>query len=337
MGESVTLKSHEPNNFQVVIVFVGAIPAPESPWWLVRNGRFKEAKRVLLRLARKDQNYNADNVIAMMQHTDEVEKRLNNGKSQRNDLSYLECFRGANLRRTEIACCIFMTQNLCGLPLVGFAAYFYRNIGFTETQSFNLTLGMHGLALLACMLSLVLIRHFGRRTIYLSGLCACICVLFIASLAGSLAESNTTLWVQASMVIMFIFVFDLTIGPVTYTIVAEIPSTRLRVNTVVLARIAYNISAVITNTIATRALNPLAWDLRGKANWIWMGTCILCLIYCWFRLPETSGLTYHELDILFEKKAPTRSFATIQKKLEDSGYFGMYDRKPSEAEAAAWR
>lgn len=138
------------------------------------------------------------------------------------------------------------------------------------------------------------------------------------------------------MVILFIFVFDLTVGPVTYTIVAEIPSTRLRVNTVVLARIAYNVSAVVTNSIATRALNPLAWDLRGKANWIWMGTCGCCLVYCWVRLPETGGLTYHELDILFEKRAPASKFAVIQKKLEESGYF-EYERKASDVETAAWR
>lgn len=321
----------------VVIVFVGAFLAPESPWWLVRNGRIDEARGVLIRLAQKDQSFNADNVIAMMQHTDEVEKQLNNGQTQRNDLSYFECFRGTNRRRTEVACMVFMIQNLSGLPLIAFAAYFYRNIGFDIKTSFNITLGMHGLAIIACLLSLVLIRHFGRRQIYLCGLAACFTVLLVASTIGSFAETQATLWGQATMVICMIFVFDLTVGPVTYSLVAEMPSTRLRVNTVVLARVSYNLCAIVTNAINTRALNPLAWNLHGKANWIWTGACLVCFVYCWFRLPETKGLTYHELDILFEKRAPARKFGSIQKKLDETGYFELYDQRPSVAEQAAWR
>jgi SP family general alpha glucoside:H+ symporter-like MFS transporter len=138
------------------------------------------------------------------------------------------------------------------------------------------------------------------------------------------------------LVIIFIFCFDATVGPVTYTLVGELPSTRLRVNTIVLARISYNISGMITNFINLRALNPLAWNLQGKSNWIWAGTCLACLVYCWFRLPETKGLTYHELDILFEKKANARKFASIQRRLDETGYFGFYDHRASSSEAA-WR
>lgn len=270
----------------------------------------------------------------MMRHTDEVEKQLNNGKAERNDLSYLECFRGTNLRRTEIACMIFMTQNMCGLPLISFAAYFYSEIGFSQLLAFDLTLGMHGLAFMACLLALLLLKKFGRRTIYLGGLsCACV-ILLVAAILGTLPETRATLWGQAAMVICFIFVFDLTMGPITYSLVAEIPSTRLRVNTVSLARISYNVNALITNIISAHALSPLSWNLQGKTNWIWCGSCLLCLIYCYFRLPEPRGLTYHELDILFEKKASARKFAVIQKRLDETGYFGFYEQGEGDA---AWR
>lgn len=108
--------------FWAGLVLIIAFFAPESPWFLVRKGKFEKARGVLLRLAEKHQNFNADNVIAMMQHTDLVEKQLNNGKEERNDLTYMECFRGKNRRRTEIACMVFVSQNLCGLPNIGFSA-----------------------------------------------------------------------------------------------------------------------------------------------------------------------------------------------------------------------
>lgn len=296
-------------------------------------------EKSLTRLGTKSNNLNVENVINLMRHTDEVEKQLNNGKAERNDLSYIECFRGKNLRRTEIACMVFVIQNMCGLPLISFAAYFYTQIGFDSEKAFDLTLGMHGLALIACLLALGWIKRFGRRRIYLVGLAAEFTILLVASILGSVEETTATLWAQAVMVILFIFVFDMTQGPLTYTIVAEMPSTRLRVMTIVLARVSYNVNALITNIITSHALNPLSWNLRGKANWIWCVSCLLCFCYCYFRLPETKGLTYHELDILFEKKAGARKFASIQKRLEKTGYFGFYegDNRASAAANATWR
>lgn len=319
-----------------LVVFIASYLAPESPWWLVRQRKFDEARKVLVRLGNKTRRFNPDNVLAMMQHTDTVEKQLNNGKAERNDVSYLECFRGTNLRRTEIACVLFMAQNMCGLPLTGFAAYAFQRIGFSSNLAFNLTLGMHGLAVVACLLALGLITRFGRRRIILWGLTACFFTLLTAAALASVPESTPTLWAQASMSILFIFVFNLSMGPLTYSVVAEVPSTRLKVHTVVLARIAYNINALVTNIIQSHALNPLSWNLRGKTNYIWAFTCLCCLVYAFARVPETRGLTYHELDILFEKKAGARKFGSIQKRLEETGYFGFYERQSDASLDAAW-
>lgn len=38
------------------------------------------------------------------------------------------------------------------------------------------------------------------------------------------------------------------------------------------------------------------------------GLSVLCLIWCWFRVPETKGRTFEELDIMFEAKVKTREF-----------------------------
>ncbi len=38
--------------------------------------------------------------------------------------------------------------------------------------------------------------------------------------------------------------------------------------------------------------------------------CLLCLIYTYFRVPEPSGRTFAELDLLFEKKVSARKFAS---------------------------
>jgi MFS transporter, SP family, general alpha glucoside:H+ symporter len=105
--------------------------------------------------------------------------------------------------------------------------------------------------------------------------------------------------------------------------VAEIPSTRLRVKTVVLARVSYNISSLASNVVMPYMLNPTALGWKSKVCFVWAGTCALCWIWCYYRLPEPKGLTYMELDILFEKRATARQFRKFQVHLAETGYFSL--------------
>ena len=53
-----------------VPLLVASLLMPESPWWLVRRGRFDDAKRSLDRLTTKtDAEFDVSKVVAMMEHT----------------------------------------------------------------------------------------------------------------------------------------------------------------------------------------------------------------------------------------------------------------------------
>lgn len=90
---------------------VGIAFAPESPWWLVRRGRSEEARKALRRLDATASEAKVDDTISMMRYTDDLEQELSEGAS------YADCFRGTNLRRTEITCTShsngFILQHLC--------------------------------------------------------------------------------------------------------------------------------------------------------------------------------------------------------------------------------
>ena len=53
-----------------------------------------------------------------------------------------------------------------------------------------------------------------------------------------------------------------------------------------------------------------AWNWGAKSALFYAGTNLLCNIWCWFRLPETKGRTFGEIDILFENEVPARRFRT---------------------------
>jgi MFS transporter, SP family, general alpha glucoside:H+ symporter len=300
-----------------VPILAGVLFAPESPWWLVRHDQPEKAKKALLRLTSRGSNFDPDETIQLMQKTNEVEK------SSGGSSSYLDCFRGVNLRRTEIACVVWMTQTLCGSPMTGYATYFYVQAGFGTEPAFDLSLGMYGMAIVGAMISWFLLPVMGRRTLYLWGTGLIFFILIIAGSVGTQLETAWVSWTLGSLVVLLTFVYDTTIGPVCYSLVAEIPSTRLRVKTVVLARVAYNIVGLISNVLMPKMLNPTAWDWRGKTCYLWAGTCLLCYIWCYYRLPEPKGLTYLELDLLFERKVTARKFSKVQNILAESGYFGI--------------
>src|SRR6266536_4986092 len=154
-------------------ILIGCIFAPESPWWLVRHGRIQDAKKALQRLTSpKDTTFNADATISMMSHTNELEKQISAGTS------YWDCFKGVDLRRTEIACLTWMVQTLCGSTFMGYSTYFYQQAGLPTTSAFDLSMGQYALGMAGTILSWFMMARFGRRTLYLYGSYA-LCTLLI--------------------------------------------------------------------------------------------------------------------------------------------------------------
>ena len=149
--------------FWPVPLIIGVFLAPESPWWLIRHDRPEEAKKALLRLtSHGDESFNADETIAMMSYTNQIEKQMSEGTT------YAQCFRGVDLRRTEIACLTWLCQAMCGSSIQSFSTYFYEQAGLTTAGAFDLSLGQYALGIVGTLGSWFLMSWFGRRTLYVA-------------------------------------------------------------------------------------------------------------------------------------------------------------------------
>jgi SP family general alpha glucoside:H+ symporter-like MFS transporter len=178
-------------------------------------------------------------------------------------------------------------------------------------DAFTMSLGQYALGAVGTVSSWFLMQWFGRRTLYLSGQ-AIMCVLLLAIGCAAFAgrENAAAQWAIGSLLLVYTFTYDATVGPVCYSLVAELTSTRLRTKSVVLARNMYNMVGIVTNIITPRMLNPTAWNWGAKSGFFWAGTCLLCAVWTFFRLPEPKGRTYGELDVLFESGVSARRFAS---------------------------
>lgn len=86
---------------------IGIFFAPESPWWMLRHDREEGAYKSLQKLSDKSED-ELRGTVAQMLHTIQIENEIKAGST------YWDCFKGVNLRRTEVACVTFAGQMLSG-------------------------------------------------------------------------------------------------------------------------------------------------------------------------------------------------------------------------------
>lgn len=116
--------------------------------------------------------------------------------------------------------------------------------------------------------------RFGRRTVYIAGQLSMASVLGVIGILGCVEQKTEVSLAIGSLMVVLNFLFNITVGPACrlsgsepdcradssgYTIVGELPSTRVRAQTIVLARIAYVISSICVNQLAPRMIGEQAW------------------------------------------------------------------------------
>lgn len=292
-------------------MLLGVFLAPESPWWLVRKGRIEDAKKSFLRLtSSKDSSFNVDETIDMVRHTIALESEIHSGAR------YIDCFKGTNLRRTLLVCGIWATQNLSGNTFSNYSTYFFAQAGIAGTAAYDFAMGQYAINTVGVFGAWFLMsRGIGRRTLFTVGLCA-LCTALVAMGALGFAKGKipdrTIGLATGSMMLVWAACYQLTVGTIAYSLVAEFPTRRLAVKTVALGRASYNIAAIIVNVLTPPMINPTAWNWHNFAGFFWAGTCFLCIVFAYFCVPEPTGRTFAELDLLFERKVPARKFASTK-------------------------
>lgn len=104
--------------------------------------------------------------------------------------------------------------------------------------------------------------RIGRRPLMLGGMVfifACLIVVGAMGVPKNLNPAES--WVAGTMVLLISTAYGFTVGPIVYNVVGEIPGTRVRAKTVVLARNAYNIANVaFVSIIIYRQLDADSWN-----------------------------------------------------------------------------
>ncbi|KXJ85632.1 general substrate transporter [Microdochium bolleyi] len=282
------------------VIAIGLPFMPESPYWLTMKGRTEDAIRSLKRLSGPHEDINAR--AAQIDATIEHERQRSAVRT-----SFLECFRGSNLRRTMvILICMYMPQ-VCGAVLSSNAPYFLNQTGLDSKTVLLLTQVGISAGVLSALFNIYFMMKFTRRTLMLFGVILCSLMYMVMGIGAVVPRSASSL-LTIGVALQFT---SITYGPAigsSMAVAGEISATRLRAKSV---GIGYTWSCVVSiawTIVLPYLFNSDQANLGGNIGWIFFGMGLIMLVFVYFFVPETKGRSFDELDLLFEKKLPARAF-----------------------------
>lgn len=294
--------------FLPVVIFVLLFWCPTPPYWLVRKGRVAEAAESLVRLTSKDMDTTF--ALANIRETLRLEEATEMPDSSNPFSNFAECFRGTNLRRLIICVMVCQLQPLGGnIFFTNYAVYFFGLAGLNASDAFSMNIGLTCLGVVTTILSWPLMSFVGRRTILTvcSGLMAI--VMFLIGILDVVPQNNAgPLWAQCAFLVVATAIFDISMGPMLFVILAETSAANVRSTTIALSSLTNYATSTIFAVAIPYCLNTDQANWGGKIGFMFAGLGVICFLWCYFFLPETKGRTFEELDILFKLKVPARKF-----------------------------
>ncbi|KAK3938175.1 general substrate transporter [Diplogelasinospora grovesii] len=294
-----------------VFATIGVFFMPESPWWLASRNSNTKALDSLTRLGYPGNE--GKKRLAVIQLT------LEEIREETAGVAYLECFRKSNLRRTLISIAPLSIQSLSGIVFAAsYSTYYMQLAGYSTSESFKLQITQQVISLVGNVLSWYLVDRVGRRNLTFYGLLVLTVILL---LTGGLAVAGTPGAIKGtvSLILIYCWWYNVTIGATAYTILCEVSTSRLRVKTIAIGLATQSGLNMMWSFVLPYLFNPDKANLGAKVAFIFGGLSVLSLVYIWFYQPETAGRTYEELDEMFMKAVPARKFKSYKPEAQAKG------------------
>ncbi|CAL1715002.1 unnamed protein product [Somion occarium] len=289
------------------VLSVGMIWLPESPRFLVKKGRLDAAAASLGRLTSLPPNdpeveFELNDIQAALKEEEEL------GES-----SYLDCFRPTHnkiLLRTLTGIFIQAWQQLTGINFIFYyGTAFFQNSGIKDP--FLTTVATNIVNVFMTLPGMWGVERFGRRTLLIWGAAwMCMCEFLVAIIGVTISVQNTSGQKGlVALVCLYIAGFASTWGPIAWVITGEIFPLNVRAKAMSLS-VASNWLWNFGIGYATPYLvntGPGNAGLQVKVFFIWGSTCACCVIFAYFCVPETKGLSLEQIDILYQNSTPLTS------------------------------
>ncbi len=282
-----------------MILLIGMIFLPETPRWLMSKG-FEERGRKVLKMIEEP---------AMIEKAiDLMKEEL---KIEANQASWKEMFKPYMKNALIIAVGIMFFQQFVGInTVIYYSPEIFLKAGFQGNEAaIWASVSVGAINVLFTILSLYLIDRLGRRKLYFIGTSGIIVALVFMGLGFALQSTlgDMTKWFLVISMLVYIAFFAISLGPLGWLIISEIFPLRVRG----LGSSIGSLSNWGFNTLVVWTFFKLI-NIVGNAEvfWLFGAIGIIGLIWGYFYLPETKGISLEEIENHWRKGRSPRTLNT---------------------------
>jgi len=262
-----------------VVFFFSVLLVPESPRWLVRRGRRRQAAGTLARIG--GDGY-AKSELAEIEDSISLEP---GGRIR------LANWPGHWRKALGIGIALAALSQWSGINIFfNYAEEIYRSAGYGVSAVLFNIIATGAVNLIFTLVAMAAIDRFGRRILLLSG-CAGICLSHILlAVAYTLGLKGLPVLTLTLCAIGF---YAMSLAPVTWVLISEIFPNRIRGSAVSISVAALWIACFIL-TFTFPAINRQAGT--AGACWLYASICFLGFVFVFLRVPETRGKTLEQIE-----------------------------------------
>ncbi|KAK6072591.1 hypothetical protein SCUP234_09141 [Seiridium cupressi] len=289
-----------------VVLIAGGFFLPESPRWLIGRGRVEEARKVLYFLRRGTPMALIDKELNLLVQAENQDRELYL------HTSWIDVFRGSNLRRTLISAGVQCLQQAQGSGfIVAYSVVFLQTIGVTN--SFEILIYLHMVNCLSSVLAFHFVDRIGRRPLMVGGaVLLAVCMFVLAGLTGFHGRDPGAQKGALACLFIWQFVQAISWASCVWIVCAEVPTLAVREKTVTVATFSGFSTGVLITFVSPFIQDSGYGNIQGKIAFVWGASSIIAAIWAIFMLPELKGRTLEELDELFQKKVGVFEFGKYQ-------------------------
>lgn len=258
---------------------------PESPRWLAAQSRWQEAEAVLTKVNGK---------ARAGQELQEIRTSLTEVQAPFSDL-----LKPGLRTALFIGIGLAIFSQVTGINVIMYyAPEIFKASGSGTSSALLQTICVGGINVLLTIIAINYVDKLGRKKLLLIGAAGMAVCLAFVGLAFYL-KIDAGYWVLAG-VLLYISFFAISLGPLTFVVVAEIFPNQIRGRAMGVAIFFLWLSVYLVSQSFPMLLASIG---SAYTFWIYMVTSIIAFMFVWKLVPETKGKSLEQIQAMWKKPA----------------------------------